>query len=80
MSTAELNELRKEVKEYIDHADERVVKMVFAMLEADVDADWWNSMPDDVKASVERGLEQSARGEVIPHDDVKKKYPQWFTK
>lgn len=35
MSTAELNELRMEVKKYIDHADERVIKMVYAMLEAD---------------------------------------------
>ncbi len=33
MSTAELKELRQEVKQYIDHADERVVKMMYAMLE-----------------------------------------------
>jgi hypothetical protein len=35
MSAAELKELRKETKKYIDHEDERVLKMVFAMLEAD---------------------------------------------
>lgn len=35
MSTAALNELRKEAKKYLDHADERMVKLVFAMLEAD---------------------------------------------
>jgi len=37
MSTAELKELRKGVKKQIDHADERVVKMVYAMLEADAE-------------------------------------------
>lgn len=35
MSTAELKDLRKGVKQYIDHADERVVRMVYAMLAAD---------------------------------------------
>lgn len=37
MSAEELKELRKEAKKYIDHADERVVKMVYAMLEADAE-------------------------------------------
>ncbi len=36
MSAAELKEMRKEVKKFIDHADGRVLKMVYAMLEADV--------------------------------------------
>lgn len=35
MSAAELKELRKEVKTFIDSADERVVRMVYAMLGAD---------------------------------------------
>ncbi len=35
MSEAELKELRKETKKFIDHADERVLRMVYAMLEAD---------------------------------------------
>ena len=37
MSAAELKELRKEAKKYIDHADERVVRLVYAMLEADAE-------------------------------------------
>ena len=35
MSETELKELRKETKKFIDHADERVLRMVYAMLEAD---------------------------------------------
>jgi hypothetical protein len=35
MSDAELKELRSEVKNYVDHADKRVLKIVIAMLEAD---------------------------------------------
>jgi len=72
--------MRKEVKKYIDTADEKVVKMVHAMLEVDADADWWDAMPEEVKADVEIAIRQADKGDVLPHDEVKKKYPQWFTK
>jgi hypothetical protein len=77
-----LNKMREDVKTYIDAADEKVVKMVHAMLEvnADEDADWWKSMPDEVKQEVEEAIGQSDRDEVMTHEEVKKKYPQWFSK
>ena len=37
MTVVESKELRKKVKQYIDHADDRMVKIVFAMLEAVAD-------------------------------------------
>lgn len=80
MSTAELKELRKEVKKYIDHADEKVVKMVYAMLETDAEAGWWDEMPDEIKAELEESIAQADRGQTMTHEQVKKKYPQWFTK
>jgi hypothetical protein len=57
MSSIEV--LLEEVKEYIEHADERVVKMVHAMLETDVENDWWERMPDKVKADVEAALKEA---------------------
>ena len=35
MIASELAQLRTEVKNILDHADERVIRMVYAMLEAD---------------------------------------------
>lgn len=75
-----VQQMRKDVKKYIDTADEKVVKMVHAMLEVDAEADWWDSMPDSVKANVEIALKQADKGEVLSHEEVKKKFPQWFTK
>lgn len=72
--------MRNEVKKYIDSADEKVVKMVHAMLEVDAEADWWDAMPDNVKADVETAIKQADKGELISHEDVKKRYPQWFSK
>jgi uncharacterized protein HemY len=72
--------MREEVKKYIDTADDKVVKMVHAMLEVDADADWWETVPDSVKEQVELSLQQSESGEVLSHEEVKAKHPQWFSK
>ena len=34
------------------------------------DHDFWNELSDPVKASIQRGLAQSGRGETIPHEKV----------
>ena len=76
----EAKDLRKAVIEYIQNADEKVVMMVHAMLEVDAQEDWWDEMPDDIKADVEAALQESQRGEGISHEEVKKKYSQWFAR
>lgn len=75
-----VKKMRSEVKKYIDSADEKVVKMVHAMLEVDAEADWWDAMPDEVRASLETAIKQADKGQLMPHEEVKKKYPQWFSK
>jgi predicted transcriptional regulator len=72
--------LRKEVKKYVDKADDRTLKIVHAMLEAEQDYDSWDELPASLKASINRGLKQADKGEVIPHEEVVKKYKKWFTK
>ncbi len=54
--------MRQEVKKYIDTADVKVVKMMHAMLEVDADNDWWDTIPDKVKADVEAALIESEKG------------------
>lgn len=38
------------------------------------ESDFWDDLDDDLKASIERGVTQSARGEVQSHQEVMKKY------
>ncbi len=78
MDTIEI--MRKEVKEYIETADEKVVKMMHAMLEADAEDDWWNNMPDEIKTQVEEAIGQADRGEGIPHEEAMKKIKEWRIK
>jgi hypothetical protein len=75
-----VKKMRSEVKKYIDTADEKVVKMMHAMLEVDAEADWWDAMPDEVRQEIELSMKQADKGEVLTHEQVKKKYPQWFTR
>ena len=77
-----VRQMRDDVKNYIETADEKVVKMIHAMLGADAsdEADWWESMPDEVKKDAEEALRQSDKDEVMSFDEVQLKYPQWFSK
>jgi predicted transcriptional regulator len=53
--------------------DESILKNVKAVLDG-LDADWWDDLTDEAKASVERGLKESERGELHLHEEVMKNY------
>lgn len=75
-----VNLLRKEVKKYIDTADEKTLKMIHAMLEVEQESDWWDDLSEEAKASIERGLKDAEAGRVTPHEGVMKKYRKWLSK
>jgi len=81
MTAVAIKEMRKEVKKYIDLADERMLKAIHALLETDLEEeisdkeisnDWWDEMSDDERASVEEGIKQLENGEGIPHEEMVK--------
>jgi hypothetical protein len=72
--------LRRQVKKYIDNADESSLRRVQAILEIDQQSDFWDALPEYVKADVEEAIKQSERGEGKAHDKVMKKYDKWRTK
>ena len=77
MSSAEM---RKKTKKMLDEADDRMVKMVHAMLEADKEDDWWDDLPKEVQDSIDKAIAELDAGKGIPHDVVMKKYKKWFTR
>lgn len=42
--------------------------------------DWWNSLPENVQAAVNRGLSQSEQKKTKPHSQVMKKYEKLLNK
>ena len=80
MTDVEVKELKKEVKKYIDHADARMVKAVYAMLEADQHGDWWDEISDGERAAIETGLKQMEQGKTKPHEKVMQEHSKWLSK
>jgi predicted transcriptional regulator len=74
------NLLRKQVKKYIDEADDKTVQMVYALLEAEHQYDFWDELPEEVRADIDEAIKQADAGELIPHEEVMKKYQKWLTK
>ena len=73
-------EMRRKVKEFIDEADDHVVKMVYSLLEADRKDDWWQELPDSVRKEILRAEKDLKEGKGVPHEAVMKKYEKWLTK
>ncbi|HEX7905799.1 MAG TPA: hypothetical protein VF487_18135 [Chitinophagaceae bacterium] len=73
-------EMRKKVKKYIDEADDKTVKMVYSMLEAEREDDWWDDLPKEVRDSIDKAIAELDAGKGIPHEVVMKKYKKWFTR
>ncbi len=78
MSETEVKALKQEIKKYIDAADERMLRIVFTMLEADTEKDWWDDLPLEVQQGIDEGIRQADRGEVITHEEFMKKNKKWF--
>jgi predicted transcriptional regulator len=57
-------QIREELHQFINHADERVLNLMYGMMKADMQTD------EGPEASIDKGLEQSKRGEVRPHEQV----------
>jgi predicted transcriptional regulator len=74
----EVSVLRRQVKKYIDTADEKTLKMMYVMLEAEQEADWWDETSDAEKQSIQEAIKQADNGQLIPHEEVMKRYSQWF--
>jgi len=74
MSTLELKSNLHDLIEDIEDND--ILSAVYLLLakqqnKAD-EKDFWDELPEYVKAGIEEGLAQSERGEGIPHDEVMK--------
>jgi predicted transcriptional regulator len=57
-------QMREELHQFINNADERILNLMYGMMKADIKKD------EALEASIEKGLEQSRKGKVRPHETV----------
>jgi predicted transcriptional regulator len=75
MDTKEKNDL---VKKILDIEDDAILDQIKAIIGDEEDNDFWNELPDHVKAGIQQGKAELERGEGIPHEkvmaEIKSKY------
>lgn len=57
---------------------ESVLKRLMEVFEQEEGSDFWDGLEPELKASIERGLAQSAKGQVKSHEEVIGKYKKWL--
>ena len=58
-------------KRLLETEDESVLLQIKEVFDSH-EKDFWNDLPDHVKAGIERGRKQAAEGKLTPNDEVMK--------
>ncbi|HTD41614.1 MAG TPA: hypothetical protein VK671_13385 [Mucilaginibacter sp.] len=65
------------VKRLLDTDDESVIRQVKDIFESH-EKDFWNDLPEHVKAGIEKSRKQADAGLLTQHEDVIKKYTKYL--
>ena len=57
--------------------DSSIIEKIIELRKSE-NKDWWNSISEDEKQSVERGLEDAESGKLNPHSKARKLYEKWL--
>lgn len=71
---SETEQLKINIIKSLDQADEKVLRMVQAILQIEHEYDFWDDLPEEVKNDVDEALIQSEKGLGETHEEVLKKY------
>ena len=66
--------IREKVQHYLENADDRMLKIVHAILEADSQEDFWDELPIAVQDNIHIAIKQSEEGMGKSHNQVMSKY------
>jgi hypothetical protein len=64
-------------KRLLETDDEVVLLQIKEVFESH-EKDFWNDLPEHVKAGIERGKKHAAEGKLTAHDEVMKKYAKYL--
>ncbi|MBK6964229.1 MAG: hypothetical protein IPH20_09885 [Bacteroidales bacterium] len=73
--------LKREISALIESiSDIEVLQALKTLLSHKVSkqADWWNTISEEERIEIKQGLEEALNEEVIPHDEILKKYMKWL--
>ncbi len=71
--------LRDRLHKNIDLADNKLLKMLEALIEAyqTEETDWWDDLSKEEQEEIDEGLKQADQGQLIDHSEVMKTFDKW---
>ncbi len=66
------------IKMLMSIQDAAVLKKIKTLLEKEQEQDFFDNLNKEQIASIERGLDDIAKGRTIPHAQAKKRYQKWL--
>ncbi|MEI6748444.1 MAG: hypothetical protein ACOYMF_00875 [Bacteroidales bacterium] len=68
------------IQRIIDIQDNDLIALLKKIISAPhvSEADWWDTVTQEERASINKGLEDIQQGKVYSHDQVRKKYEKWL--
>jgi predicted transcriptional regulator len=74
--------LDKEINHFREQLNIHRKEVVLSVMKtfAQEENDWWDAVEEAASESIARGLKQADEGNVIPHEEVMKKYQKWLSK
>ena len=75
---SETEQLKQNIIQSLDQADEKVLRMVQSILQIDQERDFWNDLPDYVKNEVEESIIEADKGLGKTHEEVMREYKKYL--
>lgn len=63
----------------LDTNDKEIINYIKAIFETRSE-DWWDTLPDEIKSSVQKGMKEADSSQGVPHEKVMKRYKKWLKK
>lgn len=67
-----------ELIKWLSTLEDKVVIEKLIKFRKEESTDWWDSISDDEKKSIENGLNDADKNNLIPHVTVRKTYEKWI--
>jgi hypothetical protein len=58
--------------------DKAIIEKIKFLRENPNAADWWDTISEAEKESIDRGLKDIENGKTTPHSEIRKKYEKWL--
>jgi hypothetical protein len=59
--------------------DETIIERIKLLKEGSANnADWWDTISESEKMAIEEGIKDIENGNVVSHEDVRKRYDKWL--